>query len=146
MAGTLFERIKEDMTAAQKARDARLLDVLRMVSSELSYKVIEVRGGLNDEQVIEVLRHEAKKRQEAIDIYERVGDKARMEAEKYELEVIERYLPKMMADDELEAEIDKIAVASPNRGGMLIGEVKRMLGGKANGATIAKIVNQKYAV
>ncbi|MBI1871937.1 GatB/YqeY domain-containing protein [Candidatus Collierbacteria bacterium] len=146
MAGSLFDRIKEDMVSAQKARDARLLDVLRMMSSELSYKVIEVKGGLNDEQVIEVLRREAKKRQESIDIYEKVGDKARTEAEKYELEVIEKYLPKMMADEELEAEIDKIAAASPNRGGMLIGEVKRMLGGKASGATIAKIVNQKYAV
>lgn len=143
---TLFGRIKDDVTSAQKARDARLLDVLRMVSSELSYKVIEVKGGLNDEQVIEVLRREAKKRQESIDIYEKVGEKARADLEKYELGVIEGYLPKMMAEDELEAEVDKIAAASPNRGGLLIGEVKRTLGSNANGATIAKIVNQKYSV
>lgn len=146
MAGTLFERLKEDIVAAQKAREVRLLEVLRMLSSELSYKVIEVKGGLNNEQVIEVLRKEAKKRQEAIDIYEKVGEVARAEAERYELGVINGYLPKLMSEEETETEVDKIAATTAKRGGMLIGEVKKSLGGKANGVTIAKIVNQKYSV
>lgn len=142
----LFDRIKEDIVVAQKARDPRLLNVLRMMSSELSYKVIEVKGGLNDEQIIEVLRKEAKKRQESIDIYEKVGDKARADEEKYELSVIGEYLPKQMSEQDVEAEIEKIASGTDKRGGMLIGEVKKALGTKANGAVIARIVNQKYGL
>lgn len=140
----LYDRIKEDIVVAQKARDVKLLETLRMMSSEISYKVIEVKSGLTDEQVIEVLRKEAKKRRESIEIYEKVGDKVRAEAEKYELGVIEGYLPKLMSEEETEAEVDRIAVGTDKRGGMLIGEVKKVLGSKANGQTIAMIVNKKY--
>jgi len=146
MAGTLFDRIKEDTVAAQKARDARLLDVLRLISSELSYKLIDTKGALNDEQIVEVLRREAKKRVESIEIYEKAGDEARANQEKFELEVIGKYLPQMMNEADLEAEIGKIAAGSSNRGGRLIGEVKQSLGNKADGSVIARIVNQKYAV
>ncbi len=144
MAETLFDRIKADITTAQKAKDARLLGVLRLLSSELSYKVIEVKGGLNNDQVIEVLRHEAKKRQESIDIYDKVGEKVRADEERYELGIIQGYLPKLMGIGDVEVEVDKIAASSNKRGGMLIGEVKRALGNKADGALIAKIVAQKY--
>jgi len=121
-----------------------LLGVLRMLSSELSYKVIEVKAGLNNEQVIGVLRHEAKKRQESIDIYDKVGEKARADEERYELGIIQAYLPQLMSQEDVEAEIDKVAQSSGKKGGMLIGEVKRALGSKADGALIAKIVSQKY--
>ena len=141
----LFEQIKTDVTRAQKERNAVLLGVLRLLVSELRYKEIppvggQVSGELTDEVVIGVLQKEAKKRVESIEIYEKVG----ADVERYELEVIGAYLPKMMTEKEVEIEVDKIAAGSPLRGGQLVGVAMGKLRGKTDGGLVAKIVNDKY--
>ena len=140
----LFEQIKTDVTKAQKERNAVLLGVLRLLVSELRYKEIDSQGELTDDLVIGVLQKEAKKRAESIEIYEKVGDKARADVERYELEVIGAYLPKMMTEKEVEIEMDRIAAESPLRGGQLVGVVMGKLRGKTDGGLVAKIVNDKY--
>ena len=140
----LFEQIKTDVTRAQKERNAVLLGVLRLLVSELRYKEIDSQGELTDDLVIGVLQKEAKKRAESIEIYEKVGDKARADVERYELEVIGAYLPKMMTEKEVEIEVDKIAAGSPLRGGQLVGVAMGKLRGKTDGGLVAKIVNDKY--
>src|SRR3989344_3752009 len=118
---TLFDQIKTDVTRAQKERNSGLLNVLRLLVSELKYKEIDAAGNLTDDLVIGVLQKEAKKRQESIDIYAKVGDSARADAERYEFSVINGYLPQMMTEAEVEAEVDNIANTSPLRGGQLVG-------------------------
>lgn len=145
----LFEQIKTDITRAQKDRNAVLLGVLRLLISELRYKEIppvggQVPGELTDEIVIGVLQKEAKKRTESIEIYAKVNDTARAETERNELEIINSYLPKMMSEEEVELEVDKIAAGSPLRGGQLVGVVMGKLRGKADGGLVARIVNEKY--
>jgi uncharacterized protein YqeY len=140
----LFDQIKSDIVKAQKERNATLLGVLRLLVSELKYKEIDSSGGLTDELVIGVLQKEAKKRQEAIEIYTKVNDVARTEVERQELEIISSYLPQMMTEVEVVAEVDKIAAESPLRGGQLVGVAMGKLRGKADGGLVAKIVNQKY--
>ncbi len=140
----LIDQIKADVTKAQKEQNAKLLGCLRLVVSELNYKAID-SGALTDELVVGVLRTEAKKRQESIDIYTKVGDTGRADHEKYELEVINTYLPAMMGEAQVEAEVDKIASVSPLRGGPLMGLVMGKLRGKADGGLVAKIVNSKYS-
>ncbi len=146
---TLFEKIKTDVTRAQKERDAVLLGVLRLLVSELRYKEIPSVGGqapveLTDEMVIGVLQKEAKKRTESIEIYTKVDDEARADTERYELKVINSYLPTMMSETEVEAQVDRIAAESPLRGGQLVGMVMGKLRGKADGGLVARIVNEKY--
>ncbi|OGD70433.1 hypothetical protein A3A84_03770 [Candidatus Collierbacteria bacterium RIFCSPLOWO2_01_FULL_50_23] len=141
---TLFDQIKTDVTRAQKERNSGLLNVLRLLVSELKYKEIDSAGNLTDDLVVGVLQKEAKKRQESIDIYTKVGDSTRADAERYELEAINSYLPKMMTETEVEAEVDKIANTSSLRGGQLVGVAMGKLRGKADGGLVAKIVNQKY--
>lgn len=92
----LFEQIKTDITRAQKDRNAVLLGVLRLLISELRYKEIDSQGELTDEIVIGVLQKEAKKRVGSIEIYTRVNDAARADAERNELEIINSYLPKIV--------------------------------------------------
>lgn len=144
MANSLFDQIKTDVTRAQKEHNSGLLNVLRLLVSELKYKEIDAAGSLTDDLVIGVLQKEAKKRQESIDIYTKVNDRARADAERYELEVINSYLPKMMNEAEVEAEVARIAAESPLRGGQLVGVVMGKLRGKADGSLVAKIVNAKY--
>lgn len=133
------------MMAAQKAGDSKLLGVLKLIISELSYAQVDFKGGeLPDEVVFKVLQKEAKKRKDSIEIYEKVGETARAEQEKYELSVIEKYLPQLMSEADTEAEIDKIAKETGLRGGKLIGAVMGKLRGKADGQIIQKVVMGKY--
>ena len=93
----LIDQIKTEIVKAQKEQKAKLLGVLRLLVSELNYKAIDA-GTLTDELVVQVLQKEAKKRQESIDIYTKVGDSGRADLERYELEIIKTYLPKMLGD------------------------------------------------
>lgn len=141
----LFEQIKADITRAQKERNAVLLGVLRLLISELRYKEIDTQGEPTDEIVVGVLQKEAKKRNESIEIYTKVNATARADTERYELEIINSYLPKMMSEVEVATAVDKIAAESPVRGGQLVGVAMGKLKGKADGGLVAKIVNEKYA-
>jgi len=68
-----------------------LLAALRLMLSELSYAQVDYKQGeLPDEEVIKILTKEAKKRKEAFDIYEKVGEVVRADQEKYELSIIEK--------------------------------------------------------
>lgn len=89
----LYQQLKEEQLKAQKARDVRYLGVIRLLTSELSYKAIDNKGEVTDAEAIAVLRKEAKKRVKSIAIYEKYNDLARTDQEKYELEIIKRYLP-----------------------------------------------------
>lgn len=141
----LYQKIREDQTVAQKARDARLLGVLRLMTSEIAYKAMENHGEVSDEQVVAILTREAKKREEAIAIYEKANDVVRADQEKYELGVIKGYLPELMSEELLAIEVEKIAGETDKRGGQLIGMVAGRLKGKADGSLIAKIVNAKFS-
>jgi len=142
----LYSTIKEEMIAAQKAADTKLLGVLKLIFSELSYAQVDFKGGeLPDEEVLRVLSKEAKKRKESIEIYEKAGDVDRSGQEKYELSVIEKYLPKMMEEAEVEKVIAETASETGLNGGRLMGAVMGKLRGKADGTIVQKIVNQKFA-
>ena len=70
----LYSKIKTDLTTAQKAVDSKLVRVLKLLSSELSYAQVDYKAGeLPDEEVVRVLMKEAKKRRDSIEIYEKLG-------------------------------------------------------------------------
>lgn len=122
-----------------------MLAALRLMLSELSYAQVDYKQGeLPDEEVIKILTKEAKKRKEAFDIYEKVGEVVRADQEKYELSIIEKYLPKLMGEAEIEEEIAKVAEETGLTGGRLMGAVMGKLRGKADGAVINKIVLAKF--
>lgn len=142
----LYSQIKMESQTAQKAGDSRLYNALKLLVSELSYAQVDYKAGeLPDDEVIRVLNKEAKKRKDAIEIYEKVGDTGRADQEKYELSVIEKYLPSLMPEAEVEAEIAKIASETGLTGGRLMGAVMGKLRGKADGGLVNKIVSEKYA-
>ena len=142
----LYSQLKSESITAQKAGDARLLGVLRLLLSELGYAQADYKEGeLSDEEVVRVLNKEAKKRKDSIEIYEKVGETVRADQEKYELALIEKYLPTMMGEAEVEVEVAKIAAETGLTGGRLMGAVMGKLKGKADGAVINKIVSLKFS-
>lgn len=140
----LYQQLKEEQLKAQKAQDAKYLGVIRLLTSELSYKAIENKGEVSDAEAIAVLNKEAKKRVESIAMYEKYNDSARADQEKYELEIIKRYLPELMGEEEISRIVDGVAAESGVTGGRLIGLVSAKLKGKADGGMIARIVNQSH--
>ena len=123
-----------------------MVGILKLIVSELSYAQVDFKEkDLPDEEVVRVLMKEAKKRKDSIEIYEKVGSADRAKEEKYELGVIEGYLPQMMTEEEAECEISIIASATGLTGGRLMGAVMGKLKGKVDGALVQKIVNAKFA-
>lgn len=142
----LYSQLKDEAVTAQKAGDKRTLDAIRLLLSELSYAKVENKTeDLSDEIVVRVLSKEAKKRKDSIEIYEKVGDEGRASQEKFELSMIEKYLPTLMGEAEVEAEVAKIATETGLTGGRLMGAVMGRLKGKADGGMINRIVMAKYA-
>lgn len=122
-----------------------MVGILKLIVSELSYAQVDFkRGELPDEEVVRVLIKEAKKRKDSIEIYEKVGSVERAMAEKHELVVIEEYLPQMMSEEEVSAEVIKIASETGLTGGRLMGAVMGKLKGKVDGSLVQKVVNQSY--
>lgn len=146
---TLKDRIKVDLTEAMKQRDDTVRDTLRMLLSAIANA--EVAGDeaivLSDEQVIGVLRGEAKKRAEAAQIYADAGRTESAAKERSELAVIERYLPAAMSDDALAAvvaeEVAKAAASGATGGkamGLVVKAVRERVGASVDGGKVAALV------
>lgn len=142
---TLKDKIRSEMLKAQKAGEADLVQTLKFLWSEIGYALMDNKDKDEDEVVMATLKREAKKRKEAIEIFENAGDENRVKENKAELKVIEEYLPEQMGEEEVKKKIAEIAEKSGKRGGVLIGEVMKSLGGEVDGGLVARIVNQEYA-
>ena len=146
---TLKSRIEADIPKAVKDGDELVKSTLRMVLAAI--KNAEVAGSeavtLTDDQVINVLRAEAKKRVESADIYEQAGRVESAAKERGEITVIERYLPAAMDADALAAVVAEAVAAAAANGqtgskamGVVIKAVKDKVGAAADGAAIAQAV------
>lgn len=150
---TLKEKIKEDLVAAMRAKEEKKLGVLRMLSSAIQMKEIALRKGedieLSDDQAMEVISGEIKKRKDSIEAFEKGGRPELAENEKEEMKILEKYLPEQMTDEELES-IVKNAVEASGAGanfGAVMGRIMPLVKGKADGnrvsAMVKKIAGQK---
>ena len=138
---TLYLRLKADLTAALKAGETLKLSVLRMLVSELGYKQIDVQRELADEDVVVVVQNEAKKRREAIESFEKAGRGESVTKEKQELEILQAYMPKMMSEEEVMAELTKMEL--PKDFGQAMRIAAPAFKGKADGSLVARLVNEK---
>src|SRR6266480_6071 len=101
---SLHERIDSDLKEAMRAKDATRLGVLRMLKSALKYGAIEKSDAdsqLNEADAIQVIRKQAKQRQDSIDSFEKGSRPDLAEKEKQELAILGSYLPQAMDSDEL---------------------------------------------
>lgn len=150
---SLKQQILDDLKAAMKAKEADKLNVLRSLKAKLLEKEISERKGgeasLSDEQVVEVLMKAAKQRKESIDQFEEGGRDDLAKKEKFELEIIEKYLPEMMDEDEIreevKAQIDKMDATDMSDMGKVMGALMGRLKGKAEGAAISRIVKEELS-
>lgn len=151
---TLEERIKSDLDAAFKARNTTTTDTLRLLTAALHNRSIEKRGKggeekLTEEEALEVLRREAKKRKEAAMLYVQGNRQDLAEKENAELSVLSIYLPAQMGEDEIKKEIMNVlasaGVAGTKEFGKVMGLVMKELKGKADAGVVTRILKESLS-
>lgn len=147
----ILEKISIDLKGALKAREGAKVQTLRYILAQVHNREIEkksAQGGiLNDEEVVEVLRREAKKRKEALEIFRKNGREDLAGKEEAELKYFEPYLPKAIDASEIEAAVSEVI----SRGGSALGgdfgsvmkEVMAKFKGQADGKVVSELVKKK---
>jgi hypothetical protein len=138
------DQIEQDLKAAMLSRDVTKISTLRGVKSAFLYAKVSLGKRdtvLSDQDAIQILQKEAKKRQESADLYTKVGEKDRAQKEMYEKSLIEVYLPSKISEDDLKDLIQSIIKDHPEFNmGQIISEVKSKTAGRAEGGDIARLV------
>lgn len=145
------EIIQKEYAEALKARDMGVVETLRLLFAALKNREIEKKGKtgsseLSEEEVVEVVTRESKKRKEAIDLYTKGNRVDLAEKEKKELLIIEKFLPPQM--DELEVriiiqkQIELMGNPPASDFGKVMGIVMKDLKGKIDGTVVTKIIKE----
>ena len=143
----ITEQIDAELMGAVKEQDTEKATIYRTIKSQLKNAAIEARGELDDKQAMDVLRKEAKKRKEAMELYQKSNRQDLADKEKKELEIIEKYLPAGIKPEQLSAIIDK-AIADTGAKtmadmGKVMATVNKEVQGRADGGEIAAQVKAK---
>jgi len=141
---SLFQQIQEDLKKAMKSGDETAKDSLRFLIAEIKRVVVDSgadRENIPDETVLAVLDKSVKSRKESIQIFEQQGRNDLAEPEKKQLEVISKYLPAQLGDEELKAIVEKVKAENPSVQGMaLMGKIMPLVKGKADPERIKALI------
>ncbi len=143
------EQINTDIKNAMLAKDKEKLAVLRDIKSKLLLEATSGNGEASDETAIKICVKLHKQRMETYEIYKTQGREDLAADELFQAQVIEGYLPKMMSEDEVRAEvvaaIASTGAAGPQDMGKVMGVLSGKLAGKADGKLIAALVKENLA-
>lgn len=138
--------LNSDMKAALKAGEKDRLSVIRMAKSAILYAEKEKLHELDDEEVIEVLFKEVKKRKNDINEYERLGKTKVVESLEREVAILSSYLPQQLTDEEVEEivrqAIIEVGANSIKDMGKVMGTVMSKVKGRADGGLISNMVKK----
>ena len=135
------------MKAALRAKDSRTLAAIRLIVAGIRQKEVDDRLEVSDEQVLNVLDKMLKQRKEAIAQFEAAKRSDLVDAEKFEISVLEKYLPPRMREDEVALEIDRAlaesGATSAKDMGKVMAQLKTKLGGRADMAAVSRLVKAR---
>jgi uncharacterized protein len=146
---SLIARIQEELKTAMRERDSERRDALRLILSSLQSAEKELLRPLNDQEELQVLQRERKRRAEAEEAFRAGGREEQAEAEAFELEVLEEFMPEPLTEDELEEIIDDAiaenGATSLRDLGRVMADVMPQVAGRADGAAVSQLVREKLA-
>ena len=141
---TLQQRVDSDLKEAMRSKDATKLNVLRMLKSALKYAAIaksDAEAELSDTEAVQVIRKQAKQRQDSIESFEKGGRAELADKEKDELAILNTYLPQGMSPDELakvvRETIAELGATSKAQMGAVMKALQPKVGGRADGKTLS---------
>lgn len=148
----LKQQIQEDLKNAMFAKDENKLSTIRMLKSAIQYYEIQKGGAgyeATDEDVIDVIGKEVKKRKESIELYEKGGRTESAEKEREEAKILEDYLPQQLSENEIaqfvDAAISQTGATSIQDMGKVMGALMPKTKGKADSTLVSNLVRQKLA-
>ena len=146
---TLITRIDDELKEAMRARDAERRDALRLILSSLKSAEKELQRPLSDDEELQVLQRERKRRIEAAEAFRSGGREAQAESEERELAVLQEFMPEPLSEDELEEIVDD-AIAENGATGMsdfgrVMADVMPQVSGRADGSVVGQLVREKLA-
>jgi len=144
---TLKSRINDDIKNAMRAGDARRRDALRLLLAALKQREVDERKELADGDIIAVIEKMLKQRRDSIAQFEKGGRQDLADAEKFELEVLQAYMPQALSDAEIAAAVvaamSDTGAAGPADMGRVMAALKAKLAGRADMGKVSALVKSK---
>ena len=141
----LLAQLQGDLNAARKAQDRAQVTLLGTIISDARNREIELKRDLTDEDVVDTLRKGIKKRRESIEMYEKGGRNDLAATERSEVELLGKYLPAAVSDEEIRAAVVAAIAGGAANVGAVMGKVMGQFKGRAEGGTINAIVREELA-
>lgn len=146
---TLIGRIEDELKAAMRERDDVRRDALRLILTSLRSAEKELQRPLSEQEELQVLQRERKRRQEAAEAFREGGSEERAETEEAELAVLEEFMPEPLSEEELEAIVDDAiaenGATSMRDLGRVMADVMPQVAGRADGGVVSQLVREKLA-
>jgi len=146
---TLLTDIEQDLKEARLARDDQRRDALALLLSSLRSAEKDLQRALSDDEALQVLQRERKKRVEALEAYEAAGRDEQAAREEFELDVIEEYMPDQLTEDEIDDIVDdviaEVGATSLRDLGRVMADVMPQVSGRADGSVVSQLVREKLA-
>jgi uncharacterized protein len=146
---TLIARLEDELKDAMKERDSERRDALRLILNALRASEKELQRPLHEDEELQVLQRERKRRVEAIEAYRAAGREEQAEQEEDELGVLEEFMPEPLSEDELEAIVDDAiaenGATSLRDLGRVMADVMPQVAGRADGSAVSQLVREKLA-
>ena len=146
---TLIADIETELKQARLARDDKRRDALALLLSSLRSAQKELQRELSHDEALQVLQRERKKRAEAMEAYDAAGREEQADAEEFELDVIEEFMPEPLSEDDLEEIVDnviaEVGATSIRDLGRVMADVMPQVTGRADGSTVSQLVREKLA-
>ena len=143
----MLDKLTDEMKSAMKSGDKVKLSTIRQLRAQMKDAQIAKGDELTEDEMMAVLNNAAKKRREAIKLYEQGGRDELAENEKAELAVIETYLPQQLSEAEISDIIDKAiaetGAAGPSDLGKVMGKIMGQVRGRADGKLVQQLVRTK---
>ncbi|HEY2353959.1 MAG TPA: GatB/YqeY domain-containing protein [Gaiellaceae bacterium] len=146
---SLIEEIDDEIKDAMKARDSERRDALRLILDALKKSEKELQRPLSEEEELQVMQRERKKRVEAAEAFREGGRDEQADSEERELEILEEFMPEPLSESEIEDIIDdviaEVGATSMAQLGRVMADVMPQIAGRADGSQVSQIVREKLA-
>ncbi len=146
---SLIGRLEGELERAMKERESERRDALRLILASLRSAEKDLQRPLQDEEELQVLQRERKKRVEAADAFRAAGREEQANAEEAELDVLEEFMPEPLSEEELEEIVDdaiaETGATSLRDLGRVMADVMPQIAGRADGSAVSQMVREKLA-
>jgi uncharacterized protein YqeY len=146
---SLIAQLEDELKQAMVARDADRRNALRLILDSLRSAEKELQRPLHDDEELQVLQRERKRRQEAAEAFRGGGREEQAQAEERELAVLQEFMPEPLSEDELEEIVDdaiaEVGATSMRDIGRVMADVMPQVAGRADGSAVSQLVREKLA-